>query len=120
MQKFNFDYDSGNDDLFLHSPGSKSKGSVEFGNIIFDFDSQKRLVGIQLVNASKTLQDMVDENSVDNMKDFLESLNDCRVDIKDNSNMLIVRFLLASKIHELKPILSVPKIAEGSAALAYT
>ena len=119
MQKFNFNYDSDNDDLFLFSPKSKSRGSVEFGNIIFDFNSRKQLVGIQLMNASKILKDMIKEKSIDNMNHFLENLKDCHVEIKDNSNMLIVKFLLISDIQEIEPILSVPKITESSPALAY-
>ena len=120
MQKFNFDYDSDNDDLFLSSPKSKSRGSVEFGNIIFDFNSKKQLVGIQLMNASTILGDMIKEKSIDDMKQFLEKLKDCCVDIKDNSNMLIVKFLLISDLQEIEPVLSVPKITESSPALAYT
>ena len=119
MQKFNFMYDSDNDDLFLYSSKSKSRGSVEFGNIIFDFNSRKQLVGIQLMGASKILGDMIKEKSVDNMKLFLETLKDCRVNIKDNSNMLIVKFLLVGKSQEIEPVLSVPKIDESSPSLAY-
>ncbi|MBU2637908.1 MAG: DUF2283 domain-containing protein, partial [Nanoarchaeota archaeon] len=50
MQKFNFDYDSGNDDLFLYNPQSKSKASIEMGDFILDYNNRKELVGIEIVN----------------------------------------------------------------------
>ena len=49
-QEFKFDYDESSDDLFLFSPKSKSKGSVEFGDIVLDFNNKKELVGIELIN----------------------------------------------------------------------
>ena len=47
MQKFNFDYDQNNDSLFLYLADQKSKGSVEFGDFVFDFNSKKELVGME-------------------------------------------------------------------------
>ncbi len=41
MQKFNFSYDKENDDLFLFSPKSKSKGSIDLGQIVLDFNNKK-------------------------------------------------------------------------------
>ena len=63
MQKFNFSYDKEHDDLFLHRPDSKSKGSVEIGNLILDYNSKKELVGLQIMGASKVLQDLTNETA---------------------------------------------------------
>lgn len=37
MRSVKFDYDKDNDDLFLFDTKSKSKGSVEFGDLILDW-----------------------------------------------------------------------------------
>ena len=58
--KMNFSYDRESDDLFLYS--SKSKGSIEIGDFILDFNNRKELVGLELMNASRVLEDITGEN----------------------------------------------------------
>ena len=58
MRKFNFSYDKENDDLLLFNPKSKSKGSVELGNIILDYGKNREFVGMQIMNASNTIKDI--------------------------------------------------------------
>ena len=58
MEKFNIDYDNESDDLFLYAK-EKSKGSVEIGDLILDFDRGGKLVGIEMLNATNFLCDCV-------------------------------------------------------------
>lgn len=117
MQKFNFSYDEVNDDLFLFSSFSKSKGSVELGDVILDYNAKKELVGVQLMNASALLCNMVSEDkSV--IKEVLSSLEECKVDVKVKGGILILKLYLVSKAKELIPIISVPSIRQ-SPALTY-
>ncbi|MCK4670247.1 MAG: DUF2283 domain-containing protein [Nanoarchaeota archaeon] len=118
MQKFNFSYDKENDDLFLFSPKSKSKGSVELGNIIFDYNHKKELVGIQIMKASKLMKDMANV-STNVIKDVLNDLKDCKVDAKLKNNLLIVKIYLFSKSKKVSSVISIPRIVESSPALAY-
>jgi uncharacterized protein YuzE len=117
MQKFNFSYDKGNDDLFLFHPSSKSKGSVELGDFILDFNNKKELVGIQIMNASKLISEMVSEN-ISTIKGILNNLRSCKVDVKVKNNILIIKFYLLGQIKEVAPVISVPTIRESSPALA--
>lgn len=119
MQKFNFSYDKENDDLFLHSASSKSKGSVELGNLIFDYNSKKELVGIEIMNASKVLGDLLSEEKIDSLKKVLTNLTECKIEINSRNKLLIIKIFLIGNNTELKPVLSVPKIDEISPALAY-
>jgi len=118
MQKFNFSYDKENDDLFLFNPKSKSKGSVELGDIIFDFNSKKEFVGMQIMNASKIIKDMTTETA-NSIKELLNNLKECKVDVKSKNNLLIIKLNLLSKLKEVSPIISIPNIKETSHALAY-
>jgi uncharacterized protein YuzE len=120
MQKFNFSYDKENDDLFIFNPKSKSRGSVELGNIILDFNAKKELVGIQIMDASNIIADIINEKSYSLVKKLLSNLKSCRVDIKPKGNFLIVKIFLMSKVKEISPVLPLPSIKETSPALAYT
>jgi uncharacterized protein YuzE len=59
MKDFKISYDEANDDLFMYSEGSKSEGAVEIGNIVLDFDKEKNLAAIQLINASEVLSKLI-------------------------------------------------------------
>lgn len=117
MQKFEFSYDKDNDDLFLYSPKSKSKGSVELGDFILDFNSKKQLVGIQLMHATELIKDLIGEN-ISTLKNLLKNLKSCKVEIKPKNNLLIIKIYLLSGVKEIAPVISVPSIRESSPALA--
>ncbi len=119
MQNFNFSYDKENDDLFLYSKKSKSSGSVELGDLIFDYDSKKQLVGIQIMNASELIADLVEEPDSGEIKDILDNLTDSKVTISYHNNLIVVKILLFGKNKELAPIISTPYINKTSPALAY-
>jgi uncharacterized protein YuzE len=117
MQKFNFSYDRENDDLFLFSKKSKSKGSVEMGDLVLDYNSKKELVGIELANASRFIKDVTGENFAA-VRKTLCSLKECKVDVKCQRNLLIIKiYLLGEK--EIAPVISIPSLKENSPALAY-
>ena len=119
MQNFKFDYDQENDDLFLFSPKSKSRGSVELGKIILDFNSRRELVGIEMLDASELIGDMVESKDSKTMKELLINLKGCKVNIKVNGNILFIKMCLISKNETIAPMLSVPTIKHTSPALKY-
>mgnify|MGYP001559612662 CR=1 FL=1 len=59
MKNFKFSYDGESDDLFAHLEGSKSAGAIEIGDFVFDFDKDKNLVGVQILNATDVLSKLV-------------------------------------------------------------
>lgn len=119
MQKFNFSYDSDNDDLFLFSPSAKSKGSIEMGDFIFDFNSRKELVGVELMNASGIISDTSSEKDRKEVRDMLSTLERTEVDINPKGNMIIIKVCLISRAKRLMQTISVPQVREPSPALAY-
>lgn len=118
MQKFDFDYDAETDDLFLFNPKSKSKGSVEVGDIILDYNAHKELVGIQIRNASEWIKDICNEG-VSKIKEILNGMTDCKINIKTKNNFLLIKVYLISKLKELSPVISLPRIIDSSPALGY-
>ncbi len=116
MQKFNFSYDEGNDDLFIYKAGAKSSGSIEIGNLVLDF-SKSELVAIQLLDASRFLSDLT---ALRISKKMLAKLKDCNVEVISRNNQMMIRFALLIKGEEtIKSNITIPKVVEKSPALAY-
>ncbi len=109
-----FSYDPSIDDLFMYNPNSKSKGSIEIGDIILDFNTKKELVGMQILNASKFVEDLVDKNKV---KDFFLTLKECSFEVKSQKNWLLIKLKLISKSLEIMPTITLPKITNSSQAI---
>jgi len=51
MKDFKIDYDTENDSLFVYLEGVKSKGAVEVGNFVLDFDENNDLVAMEILEA---------------------------------------------------------------------
>ena len=115
FKKFNFDYDFKNDSLFLFNPKSKSKASVEFDDLIIDFNSKKELVGVEFLNASKFFIDLGE--SID--KDLLNDIKDCKIDVLPKNNFLVIKLFLSfgSNKQFIAPVI-IPSINEPSPAIA--
>ena len=109
MRKYKFSYDADNDALFIYHPRSRSKGGVECGQMIIDFNNKKEFVGIQLIGASGIIKDLLGEK---------QSV-DCRISEQRRGNMLLLRIVLSSKKKEIAPVLLIPSILESSPALAF-
>src|SRR3989338_5675685 len=118
MQKYNFSYDKEQDDLFVYSPRSKSKGSVELGNLVFDYNSKKEFVGLQIARASKMTPQLSDMGAAD-IKEILSSLTGCKVEAKVQNNLLSIKLLLIGKTKEVYSKITAPVIRESSPAVAY-
>ncbi len=118
MRKFNFSYDKEYDNLFLFRPKSKSKGSIELGDLVFDYNNKKELVGIQIMNASKLISEIINEDT-NTIKRLLFHLNNCKIDVKPHNNILMIKIFLLGESREISPVIPIPNIRESSPALAY-
>ena len=112
MKKFNFDYDSENDDLFVYLEG-KSKGAIELGNFILDFDDEGNLIAMQILNASEVLSKLLSKIIE------LNKTKEMQVEIINFRNMDAIKFrILTQKTADSANIL-IPHIREKSPALRY-
>jgi len=113
MKKFNFDYDSENDDLFVYLEGSKSKGAVETGNFVFDFNEKDDLVAIQITEASKVLKALLSKLiQLSNLKDF-------RAEVTNFRNMASIKFTMQDNTTKETANIMIPRVIENSPALNY-
>ena len=62
------DYDGENDIIYVYQKG-KFKGNVEIGGFVLDLDKDKKIIGVEILNASEVLgnvgitKDMLAETS---------------------------------------------------------
>lgn len=117
MSNYKFSYDKENDDLFLFNSNSRSKGSVEIGDLILDYNNKREFVGLQILNASKFLKEFSNGETIAKIKKILKNLVSCKINVRPKNNMLIIKIYLFSDISEISPVLSVPLIHESSPAL---
>ena len=113
MEKFNFDYDSENDDLFVYLEGKKSSGAVEFGNFVLDFDEKGDLVAIQILNISEVLS-----------KFFLKikeasKINEIKIEIVNFRNMDGIKFSISTNNKKETVNILIPHIREKSPVLIH-
>lgn len=113
MEKFNFSYDEGNDDLFVYLDGKKSAGAVELGNFILDFDKNGNLVAMQILNVSDVLSKILSKMIA------LDKIKEIRMEIINFRNMDAIKFSIADNHNKETPTILVPHIRERSPVLQY-
>ena len=115
MAKTEFSYDPDADDLFLYKKRKKTKGSVEMGNIILDFD-RNGVNAIQFIDASKTLSGLM---GVRVTKKLLSGIKAASLESDVKGGNLIVRFGIVAMGEKISAPIVVPGFTEKSPVLAY-
>jgi uncharacterized protein YuzE len=113
MEDFKFDYDEENDDLFVYLPNSKSEGAVEIGNFVFDFDKDKNLMAIEILDASKVLSKLISKIIE------LNNIKDIKVNVINFRNMNAIKVDITTDIDKASAVITIPSIKEESPALSY-
>lgn len=112
MQNFKFSYDEENDDLFAYTD-KKSKGAVELGNFVLDFDEKGNLVAMEILDASKVLSKIVSKVLE------LAEIKEIKIDIVNLRNMAAVKFEIITSTDRARANILVPHIKEKSPVLSY-
>ena len=113
MKEFKFSYDKENDDLFIYLPDSKSKGAVEIGNFVFDFDEKEDLVAIQVLEASEILSRLISKIIE------LTKITEIRADLINFRNMAFIKMEIKSGSEKETINMPIPKIKTESPSLNY-
>jgi uncharacterized protein YuzE len=113
MIDFKFDYDLESDDLFVFLNGKKSSGAIELGNFIFDFDEKGDLVAMEILEASKTLSEIMSKVLE------LNKIKELKIEMTNIRNMVAIRFKIKTDTDDASANILVPKIKEKSPVLIY-
>ena len=113
MEKFNFSYDSENDDLFIYLEGKKSAGAIELGNFVLDFDKKGDLVAIQILNVTEVFSKMLSKIIE------ITKIKEIKADIINFRNMDAIKFTVITDTAEETTNILIPHIKEKSPVLKY-
>jgi len=118
FQKFKFDYDEENDSLFVFNPDTKSKASIEVGELVIDFNSNKEVSAIEINGASTFIKAISNESTLD-FKYVLADIKECQVDIIPKSNFYIIKLMIIlNSIQRISTSTLIPNLTELSPAVA--
>jgi len=113
MMNFKINYDLENDDLFVYLDGAKSKGSIEAGNFVFDFDEKGNLVAIQIIEASKTLKILLSRLIQ------LTNITKFKAEVTNYRNMASIKFSISDDSYTETANIIIPRIIKESPSLKY-
>lgn len=111
MKNFNFSYDKENDDLFIYIEGAKSKGAVEVGNFIIDFDEEENAVAIEIFEASKVLSKIISKIVE------LAKIKDVKAEVINFRNMSAMKIEIKTDAGKAEGTIIIPRIKFSSPAL---
>ncbi|PSH01737.1 MAG: hypothetical protein BRC27_01085 [Nanohaloarchaea archaeon SW_10_44_10] len=91
-------YDQENDILYLNK-GKKVQDSLDIGNLFLEFSGKNNIVGVEILNASKTVSELTGN---DTTAEELENVKDAKIKmIPDNDTVFIVLKLRIAKGEEV-------------------
>lgn len=94
VKKAKVDYDFENDVLYVYS-GEKVQDSLEIEKFVLDFSFDNRIVGVEILNASKTLSNIL---NIKIGKRLLSSLKEAGISITHGKEMMFVLLILPVKM----------------------
>lgn len=95
--KVNFDYDSGNDILYIYSGERKVDFSVDYDDTILDISGNK-ISGVEIMDASEKFAG--DKEDLIRIKEALNSIKEVYMAVKYGINSVIVKIGFVSSVPE--------------------
>jgi len=112
MEQFKIDYDSENDSLFVYT-GKKSKGAVEIGSFVLDFDERGNLVAMEVLDSSKVFANLLSKMIQ------LSRISSFKAEIFNFRNMASIKFSISDNQSTESATIILPRFLEESPALSY-
>jgi uncharacterized protein YuzE len=109
MAKFEIDYDKEFDDLYLYRKDKKAEVSINLGSFVIDATKSGQIVGIEMMEASSTLTNLLGSGV---SKGTLDNLTDATVHVNAKDNALFVAIILNPGEDEIRVPLVLPAISE--------
>jgi len=98
LQKFEFDYDGENDNLFLFDRKRKSNRSVSYGkNITFDLTNRNEFAGLEFRDARKVLGNLAKR---DFSRKDLEQVSKAKLQVEQMGGIAFVKIYLSIHTEE--------------------
>ncbi len=96
--RYEFEYDKNLDSLTIHK-GGPAHGSACLGEIILDFDKDKQVIGVEILNPDKILGIT---------KKALSNLSDAKIMTRQRGDCVYIYLVLKIKFEEKARIMPLP------------
>lgn len=116
LNKFKFDYDTENDLLYLYNPKKKSKGSIEFGELIIDLEKKGGIAGIEIFDASKYLSELTNKKIT---KKALKNLEKASLSYSVKKGTVMIRIILKIEKEEILAPVAIQNMHYKSPIMAF-
>ncbi len=110
-----FDYDSKNDLLYLFNPAKKSKGSIEFGELVIDLEKKGEITGIEIFDASKYLSELTSRKI---SKKALKELENASFTCSNRKGTVIIKITLTTPLEKILAPLAIQDLNYKSPLIA--
>jgi len=116
LSKFKVDYDSDEDLLYLYNTNKKSKGSIEFGDLIVDLEKKGEIVGLEIFGASKYLSELTNRRIT---KQSLKKIEKANFSFITKKGTIIIKIVLPIEREKVPATIAIQNMEYQSPALAY-
>ncbi|MDO9097082.1 MAG: DUF2283 domain-containing protein [Candidatus Methanoperedens sp.] len=100
--KIDFDYD--NDILYLYT-GEKVKDSLQIENFVIDFSHDNKIVGIEILDASKILREL---SQADITKDALSKTESAGMSVYHGKDLIYILLVIRLSINQESVDIRIP------------
>lgn len=107
------DYDEENDVLYLYT-GEKAKDSLQIDNFVIDFSSENKIVGIEVMDASKILSEL---SQTDLSKEALSKIENAGISVYQSRELIYILLVLHLSVRGQKVDVRVPVPAPAAISL---
>lgn len=104
LNKFKFDYDFKEDLLFVFDESRKSKGSIEFGDLVVDLEKTWNIVGLEIFNASEYLSELTNKKIT---KEALKEIEGAVMDFTVKKGTTIIKLILPIKKEKIPATIAI-------------
>ena len=114
--KFRTDYDFEEDLLYLYNEAKKSKGSIEFDDLVVDLEKKGAIVGLEIFNASKYLSELTNKKIT---KKNLKKIEHATFSFTTKKGTIIIKITLPIEKQLIPATIAIQNMQYKSPALAY-
>jgi uncharacterized protein YuzE len=97
------------EDILYYNEGNRAKDSLRIKDFIIDFDSTNRVVGLEILNASKNIEMLVGEKP---SREDLNGIVDADISVRRRGEMAVITFVFFSKNTGEKTTMRIPMNAD--------
>ena len=114
--KFRVDYDFEEDLLYLYNEDKKSKGSIEFGELIVDLQKRGEIVGLEIFEASKYLSELTNKKI---SKEGLKKIEKAAFSFSTKKGTTIIKIMLPLEKEQVPATIAIQNMHYRSPIMAY-